>query len=131
MDNLLFAFASNDGVNFNKEHFGDSDYYYIYKIGQNSCEYIKKIANTTTDIEEELHADPRKAGGVSSMLKKENIDVVVSAVFGPNIKRINKKFVCIIMRNRLLDDSIEVIKDNYSKIIGEMGKDQDRSHLML
>ena len=90
---LITAFATNNGTTFMDNHFGDANYYDIYKISASNSEFIKRIDNTV-DIEEESHADPKKAKGISGLLKSEGIQVVVSKVFGPNIKRIKKNFVC-------------------------------------
>lgn len=130
MEKFITAFASNDGENFNEEHFGDSNYYHIYEISEREAKFIETIKNTTKDIVEEVHADPNKANGVSKMLKEHGVKVVVSKVFGPNIKRINKKFVCIIFNNNsTLKESIISIQDNFIKISEEFAKGEQRSHL--
>ncbi len=131
MDSLRVAIASNDGIHFNKEHFGDSDYYYIYELGKEHIEFIKKINNVAKDIEEKGHADPEKAGGVSKVLKKENIQVVVSGVFGPNLKRITKNFVCIIIRSGNLEDGLKRISQEYSQIKEAWQRGKMRSHLQF
>lgn len=131
MEKFITAFASNDGELFNVEHFGDSNYYHIYEINETEAKFVETIKNTTKDIVEEVHADPNKANGVSKMLKERNVKVVVSKVFGPNIKRINKKFVCIIFKNSTLKESIISIQDNFIKIREEFAKGDNRNHLTL
>ena len=116
MEKFIIAFASNDGEQFNVEHFGDSNYYHIYEINEVEATFIKTIENNTKNIVEEVHADPNKANGVSKMLKNHGVKVVVSKVFGPNIKRINKKFVCIIFKNSNLQESIIAVKDYFLKV---------------
>lgn len=69
--------------------------------------YINRLHNKTEDIED-VHADPKKAKSIASLLSAEGDSVVVSKVFGPNIKRIKKFFVCVIIKN----DSIEQRKKN-------------------
>ena len=122
------AFATGDGESFTNRHFGDNDYYDIYDITTSERKFIKRINNTTTVIEEKTHADPGKAMGVTSLLKKENVQVVVSKVYGPNIKRIRKNFVCVLMNNTI-SDSINIIMENSKVIFDEWEKGKEREHI--
>ncbi len=101
------AFATDNGKTFMSRHFGDADFYDIYEIDGNKANFIKRIDNTV-DEEEEVHADPKKAKGISKLLLNENVNVVVSKIFGPNIKRIKKKFVCIVVRDEKIDEQLSV-----------------------
>ena len=123
------AFATGDGESFTNQHFGDNDYYYIYDINTSESKFIKRINNTTTTIEEKTHADFGKAMGVTKLLRKENVQVVVSKVYGPNIKRIRKKFVCVLINNKTISDSINIIKKNIRVILDEWEKGEERKHL--
>ena len=124
------AFATGDGKSFTNRHFGDNEYYYIYDISESESRFIKRINNTTVNIEEKVHADPGKAMGVSGLLKKENVKVVVSKVYGPNIKRIRKNFVCVLMNNTI-SDSINIIMENFNDISDEWEKGEGRGHISL
>ncbi len=121
------AFASDNGKGFIDRHFGDSDYYYIYEISSNEIKFIKRISNTTE--EEEIHADPKKAKGVVTMLKDDGVKVVVSKIYGPNIKRISKKFVCILMNDKNISDSIKTTQEKFEIILDEWNKGESRKHL--
>ena len=122
------AFATDNGKTFMSRHFGDADFYDIYEIDGNKANFIKRIDNTV-DEEEEVHADPKKAKGISKLLLNENVNVVVSKIFGPNIKRIKKKFVCIVVRDEKIDESIKKICNNINKIYNEWEKGEERKHL--
>jgi predicted Fe-Mo cluster-binding NifX family protein len=122
------AFATDNGKTFMSRHFGDADFYDIYEIDGNKANFIKRIDNTV-DEEEEVHADPKKAKGISKLLLNENVNVVVSKIFGPNIKRIKKKFVCIVVRDEKIDESMEKICNNINKIYNEWEKGEERKHL--
>ena len=122
---LITAFATNNGTTFMDNHFGDANYYDIYKISASNSEFIKRIDNTV-DIEEESHADPKKAKGISGLLKSEGIQVVVSKVFGPNIKRIKKNFVCIITSKEDISQSITHIQQRFDAIAKEWEKGEER-----
>jgi len=127
---LRVAFATDDGKNFMQRHFGDARFYDIYELDDHQASYIKRIENTT-DEEEGVHADPRKAKGISTLLLDENVTVVVSKIFGPNIKRIRKKFVCIVVRDDEIDVGLKKICDNIEKIYLEWEKGEERKHLLL
>ena len=122
------AFATDNGKTFMSRHFGDADFYDIYEIDGNKANFIKRIDNTV-DEEEEVHADPKKAKGISKLLLNENVNVVVSKIFGPNIKRIKKKFVCIVVRDEKIDESMKKICNNINKIYNEWEKGEERKHL--
>ena len=124
------AFATGDGKSLTNRHFGDNDYYYIYDISETESRFIKRINNTTATIEEKEHADPAKAKGVTGLLKEENVKVVVSKVYGPNIKRIRNNFVCVLMNNTI-SDSINIIKENFKVISDEWEKGEERKHINL
>ncbi|MCD6177207.1 MAG: dinitrogenase iron-molybdenum cofactor biosynthesis protein [Candidatus Cloacimonetes bacterium] len=127
MKKLKVAFATDDGKTFMGRHFGDAEHYYIYEIDNGNAKFIKIIDNTTE--EEDMHADPKKAKGVSSLLLEEDVSVVVSKIFGPNIKRIKKKFVCIVVKDEELDVGIRKVCESIGKIYEEWKKGEDRKHL--
>lgn len=129
MDKIKVAFATDDGSNFINRHFGDANYYDIYEIEGNQANYLKRIDNTTE--EEEIHADPKKAKGIANLLLEENVSVVISKIFGPNIKRIRKKFVCVVMKDNDISEGIQKICDNTGKIYEEWEKGEDRKHLSI
>jgi hypothetical protein len=72
-----------------------------------------------------------KAKGVTVLLKNENVQVVVSKIYGQNIKRIRKIFVCILMNNKEISDSIKTIQKNIDIIINEWEKGESRSYINL
>ena len=130
MKKLKVAFATDDGKTFMGRHFGDAEQYYIYEIDNENAEFIKKISNTTEE-EEDVHADPKKAGSITKLLKQDKVQVVVSKIFGPNIKRIKKKFVCILIKEQSIENSIGIIKNNLPKIIEEWEIGENRNFLKL
>ncbi len=127
MKNLKVAFATDNGKTFMGRHFGDAEHYYIYEIDNENAKFIKIIDNTTE--EEDMHADPKKAKGISNLLLEEDVSVVVSKIFGPNIKRIKKKFVCIVVKDEELDVGISKVCESIGKIYDEWEKGEERKHL--
>ena len=130
MKKLKVAFATDDGKTLMGRHFGDAELYYIYEINIENAEFIKKISNTTED-EEDVHADPKKAGSITKLLKQEKVQVVVSKIFGTNIKRIKKKFVCILIKEKSIESGIEIIKKNILAITEQLDLGEDRLYLSL
>jgi len=127
---LRIAFATDDGKTLISRHFGDAELYDIYEFNNGQFSFIKRILNTV-DEEREVHANPRKARGISSLLLVEKVNVAVSKIFGPNIKRIRKKFVCIIIKKGTIESAIHRITDNMDAIEDEWKKGENRTHLMF
>ncbi len=130
MEKLKVAFATDDGKTFMSRHFGDAEYYYIYEIDNENTEFIKKISNTTEE-EEDVHADPKKAKSIAKLLRQEQVQTLVSKIFGPNIVRIKKKFVCILIKENSIENSIEIIKNNLPIIAKEWEMGEERNFLRL
>lgn len=128
---LLFAFATDDGTKFIDRHFGDANYYDIYEISSNESKFIKRINNTTEEDDENIHADPKKAGSIAKLLNAEKVQVVISKVFGPNIKRIKKKFVCGLFNDSQISDSINTIQNNMNIFIEEWENGENRNHINM
>jgi predicted Fe-Mo cluster-binding NifX family protein len=111
---MIVACATDDGTHFVSRHFGDADYYYIYRVEKDSISFIDTIDNTTE--EEEQHADPKKAKGIVSLLKEMHVSVAVTTVFGPNIKRIAKHLLPVLANQDSIEASLKQIQENYDRI---------------
>lgn len=111
---MIVACATDDGINFVSRHFGDAKYYYVYKVKYDSIDFIEKINNTTE--EEEEHADPKKAKGVVSLLKELDVNVAITKIFGPNIKRITKHLLPIIAKGNSIEHNLRIVQENYNKV---------------
>ena len=132
MDKFITAFATDDGKSFIDRHFGDADFYDIYEISSNEAKLLKRIDNTTEeDDDEEGHGDPVKAQGIVGILKKEGVTMSVSRVFGPNLKRVKKKFLCIIVKEGSIEDSIKKLQDTFPALLEEWSKGEERNFLRL
>lgn len=129
MEKFNVAFATDDGSIFINRHFGDADNYYIYKIDNAKEKLLTIIKNTTG--EEDVHADPRKAKSINELLSQNDVSVVVSKVFGPNIVRIKKKFVCVKINEDDIQIGINKVWKNINMIADEWDKGSERSFLVL
>jgi len=114
MEYLTVAFATDDGTFIMGRHFGDALFYDVYRIGPDEAVFITRITNSSA--EEKMHADPEKARGIGAILQKEGVHAAVSRVFGPNIRRIIKKFVCITVQHEDIQSNIRAVQMNFDLI---------------
>jgi predicted Fe-Mo cluster-binding NifX family protein len=127
MEKIIAAFATDDGTTFMDRHFGDAGQYVIYEIYADDSRLIKAIGNTTE--EEQQHADPNKAQGVTGLFKHDKVQVLVSKKFGGNINRMKKKFLCILMNDESIRQSIVRIQENFDSVSRELKKGEERHFL--
>ena len=127
---LLIALGTDDGINLNEDHVGMAKYFHVYKFSQEEEELVEKRENVKLKGDESMkHGDPQKAKTTSSVL--QGVDVLVGKRFGPNLPRLVRKFVCVIVRTDTLENAISIIRRNMEKIIAEKNKGEDRQHLIL
>ena len=126
---MIIAFATDDGEKTMERHFGDAEYYNIYELINGSFKMIGQIVNTTE--EEEGHADPVKAKGIVELLLEKNVEVGVTKVFGPNIKRVKKHFVPVLVSAETIEESLKVILDSVDIIEKEILKGDKREYIDL
>lgn len=130
MKKRIAAIATDDGHQFVGRHFGDADFYDLYEIFCDKAVFLKRIQNST-DVEPELHDNPRKAFRISELLLQENVSVAVAKNFGPNLRRIKKKFVCIISNDIDISHTLENIHHFSEEIESEWEKGDSRNYLKL
>lgn len=124
------AIATDDGKNLIKRHFGDADYYHIYEVNETQIKHRQTIDNSVAETEE-MHADSKKARGIAQLLKKEGVTVAASKIFGPNIKRIIKRFACVILYCETIEEGLQLIQENITEIFQELDKGETRSSIKL
>jgi len=108
-------------------HFGDAEFFEIFEFSELGYEVVGRVTNDLD--EEESHADPRKAKGIAGILREQGVHVAAAKVFGPNIKRIRKHFVCILIGHEKICDCLELLMRDYPKIIAEFEKGGERGFL--
>jgi len=113
---MIIACATNDGEKFALCHFGDANQYDIYEMDGSTCRFVETVRNTTGEEEEEIHADPRKAKGIVDLLSKNNVQVGMTKVFGPNIKRVVKHFVPVIANEDKISQGLKALLEDYERI---------------
>jgi predicted Fe-Mo cluster-binding NifX family protein len=126
---LTLAIATDDEKHLITRHFGDAKSYLIYQMDESGWVFLKKVLNKSE--EEKIHADPVKAGSISGILKAEGVQVLVSKAFGPNIKRMIRKFACVLLSDESIETGLESLKRNYPAVLEKWEEGDGRSHLKI
>ncbi len=127
---LLIAFSTDNGKDFNDEHFGMATYYHVYRFYDGGEQFVEQRGKVDFQGDESIkHGDPTKAQATSSALR--GVDVLVGRKFGPNITRMVKNFVCVVVRTNVISDAIKIVKEHIDEVIEEKKKTKDRRHLVF
>jgi predicted Fe-Mo cluster-binding NifX family protein len=130
VEEIIIACATDNEKHFPDKHSGEATFFMIYKIDGIKAEFITRIENTSP--EERMHGDPQKAKGVVGLLKKRNVDVIVSKQYGKNLTRIKDKLVPVIIRTDKIEDGIGLCNKNIDRLRNELKKDgEERRHIIL
>lgn len=126
---IKIACATDDGIDFSKEHFGSAKKYLVYSLDLENgmLKFLKEIKNQTP--EEKVHGDPEKARAVSNELKE--MKVLVNSFFGPNIVRMRKKFVPIVSNEKNIKKALEKIKQKCDEIKSSLNQTGDKNILYI
>ncbi|MBN1856621.1 MAG: hypothetical protein JW846_06700 [Dehalococcoidia bacterium] len=128
---LLIACGTDDGVHLNDDHVGMAKEYLVYEFSENGEALIERRQNSSfTGDEAARHGDPEKAKATASVLK--NIDVLVGRKFGPNITRLLKAFVCVVLPTA--DDvatAVHAARANMHSIVEQKNAGTDRTHIVI
>ena len=113
--------GTNDEKTFCLDHFGDSKYFLVYEVDSETKDinFLEKIENNS--LEEKMHGDPKKAKGISGILK--DVKVLVAFAMGPNIVRMRKRFIPVISREKDIEKSLEKFKIHIPEIKIELEKE--------
>jgi predicted Fe-Mo cluster-binding NifX family protein len=126
---FLIAFGTDDGKNLNNDHVGMAKYFYIYEFSNGKKQFVEWRENVHLKGDESMHGDPEKAKATSSVL--EGVDVLVGKKFGPNLPRLVRKFVCVLVKTITITSAIDAIHNNMGRIVEEKNKQADRKHIVL
>ncbi|MHA1819798.1 MAG: NifB/NifX family molybdenum-iron cluster-binding protein [Promethearchaeota archaeon] len=112
--------VGDDPDKFFNKHFGESKEYLIYKMNLDTGEYelIKRFKNTSPH--ERMHGDPVKAKKVSEILK--DVDILLAHLMGPNLQRMQKKYIIILSRLESVKESLKRIPNLSSELKEELKK---------
>ncbi len=103
--NIKFAFAVNQTNKFEATHFGDAYKYLIFKWdGEDVLLQNELINKYKTFDESQEHGLKKKGKAIIELLQKEDVQVLGSKQFGPNIKMVNRFFIPVIIYNETIDE---------------------------
>ena len=118
---VKIALALNNENVFEKTHFGDADKYKLFSLDSNSCDFIsEEINNIKLSNIEEAHGSKEKGKAIIELLKKQDVNVLVSRQFGPNIKIIAEHFVPVIIYKESVEDVCELLIKNFHWVEDEL-----------
>jgi len=132
---ILVACATNDKKHLVDDHFGEAAFFMIFQLNDEVATEIATIENTAASDQEEdhSHGGGAKAKAIIEHFKTYNVDVFISRQFGPNIKKIRKHVLPVIMKTKLtIQDDLDLCRARLSDIKELLAKPpQERKHLTL
>jgi hypothetical protein len=127
---LLVAFSTDDGENLFEKHAGAAQFFDVYTFSDGQATFLERRANSSFKGDEKLkHGDPQKAQATLGAL--EGMHVLVGKTYGPNLPRLLKKLLCVVIRTQKVAHAVEVIKDHMTTVEQEYQKGEAREHLVL
>jgi predicted Fe-Mo cluster-binding NifX family protein len=127
---LLIAFSTNDGENMIKDHAGQARFFDVYRFSEGKAEFLERRDNSKYKGNEAMkHGDPKKAQATLEALK--GLDVLVAKTYGPNLPRLLKKLLCVVIRTQKISDAVKILKKNVEIVFEEYQKGEGRKHLVL
>ena len=129
---LTVAVASDDGKSYIDRHFGDAEGYSLYALSEAGVKFLGRVLNTTEEDEEaDGHGDAGKARGIAAILADRGVQITVSRVYGPNLKRINKRFVCVIDQKGTMTQMLETLQGMHSELARQVSDPSVRELIRL
>jgi predicted Fe-Mo cluster-binding NifX family protein len=130
MMDLLIAFSTNDGKTMINEHAGQAKYFDVYRFSKKGTEFVERRDNSKLKGDKTLkHGDPKKAQATLGSLQA--IHVLVARKFGPNLPRLLKKLLCVLVKANTISDAVEILKKHMEAVSKEYEKGEQRKHLIL
>lgn len=111
---IRLCIGSNDCENIAKTHMGDTEYFFIYDIFENSEHlFVEKRINTAKDMG---HAKIEKMKGVIQII--EDSDILIARQKSPNFIRIAKrtKYQPIVVKAEKISDVLMTLCESFHEI---------------
>jgi predicted Fe-Mo cluster-binding NifX family protein len=144
MNSLIIACATDDQETFIPDHFGEAKYFMLFRLMPEGWEHIKTLENIARDVEEHGHhhhghghghghGEGAKAQVILEHFREEQVDVFVSRRFGPNIVRINKYVLPVVVREAVtLEEGLEACRRHYREMTERLNLPVEvRKHLVI
>ena len=114
MKTIRLCIGSNDGENIAKTHMGDTEYFFIYDLLENSEHvFVEKRANSAIDMG---HAKAEKMKEIINIVKDS--DVLIAGQKSPNFIRIAKKtkYQPIVVKAEKISDVLMILCKSFHDI---------------
>jgi predicted Fe-Mo cluster-binding NifX family protein len=148
MNSLIIACATDDQETFIPDHFGEAKYFMLYRLMPEGWEHVKILENNAREGEAHGHhhhgqghghghghghGEGAKAQAILEHFREEQVDVFVSRRFGPNIVRINKYVLPVIVREAVtLEEGLEACRRRYQELAERLSLPVEvRKHLVI
>lgn len=114
---IRFAFAVNNENEFEQRHFGDTYKFIIYELQEQKLIYISEQKNEHQKLP---HGAKHKGDNIVTILKKHNVNVLISKQFGKNITIVSKYFIPVIVSKSKTTEVIKIILNKIHWIKDEL-----------
>jgi len=114
MKRIRLCIGSNDGENIAKTHMGDTEFFYIYDLFENSEHlFVEKRVNTAKNLG---HAKVEKMKGVIKIIKDS--DILIARKKSPNFINIaNKtKYQPVVVKTEKISDILVILHKSFQEI---------------
>ena len=103
---IKLAFAVNQKNEFEERHFGDTYKFLIYKLENESFNLVSEQINIYKNLP---HGTKNKGDSITELLKKHEINVLISMQFGRNLSIVNKSFIPVAVSHNTPDEVMKII----------------------
>jgi predicted Fe-Mo cluster-binding NifX family protein len=114
------AFAVTNKNSFSEQHFGEADNFMIYAWENGKLIFREKLINPHRQMNEKHnHRAAEKGKAITDLLRKKDVNILVSKQFGPNLSLVNQHFVPVIISDNQPHKVIAILEKHMSWIEDE------------
>ncbi len=117
---IRFAFAVNQFDDFESKNFCNADKFCIYELINNDFVYHSDIVNPYFSSLEEQKEPEDNGNAVIGLLKDQDVNVLVSSIYGRNIQMVNNHFIPVIVSSETPAEVISTLKKHIKWIKDEL-----------
>lgn len=127
---MLIALGTHDAITLHDQHMGESKRFLIYEVDERGTRRLEIRENVPYEEDpSHPHGDPGKAQVIAQVLA--GVDVLAARHFGPNIKRMLRKRVCVRVRVDTVDEAIALLSDNLPLLLESQRQGPNRKPVLL
>jgi predicted Fe-Mo cluster-binding NifX family protein len=119
-NSIRFAFAVNQSNAFESRNFCNADKFSIYELISNDFVYQEEIINPYSTEEQQAEGSVDNGNEIINLLKKYDINVLVSSIYGRNIQMVNSHFIPVVVSSETPAEVITTIRKHIKWIDDEL-----------